>query len=86
MFFVCFFLPLQKQFAENANKKYHIYKVIAVLHVYNKILGIRLAGHPANKNKNLILLSSILKVFKVSTASQYIRYVHAPKYFTMMQE
>ena len=31
-------------------------QVIAVLHVYNKILGIRLAGHPAKKYKSLILV------------------------------
>ena len=44
-----FFLTVQKQFAENANKSY-VYKVIVVLHIYCKILGIRLVGHPANKN------------------------------------
>ena len=42
---------MRKQFAENANKSYHVYKVIVVLHFYSKILGIRVAGHPANKNK-----------------------------------
>ena len=50
------FVTLRKQFAENANKSYHVYKVIVVLHIYNKIHGIRLAGHPAIKNKNLILI------------------------------
>ena len=29
---------------------------LVVLHIYNKILGIRLAGHPVNKNKSLILI------------------------------
>ena len=33
-----------------------IYSTVFVLHVYNKRLGIRLAGHPANKNKCLVLL------------------------------
>ena len=35
-----FFATVQKEFAGNANKRYHVYKVIVVLHVYNKILGI----------------------------------------------
>ena len=48
---VVFFATLQKQVAEKANKSYHICKVIVVLHIHNKSLGIRLAGHPANKNK-----------------------------------
>ena len=26
---------------KNANKSYHVYKVIVELHIYNKILGIR---------------------------------------------
>ena len=43
-----FFVTVQKQFAENANKSYHAYKVIVMLHIYSKILGIRLVGHPAN--------------------------------------
>ena len=37
----CFFVPLQGQFAENANKSYHVCKVTVVLHVYHKIFGIR---------------------------------------------
>ena len=45
---VCF-LTLRKN-AENANKSYHVYKVIVMLHVCNKILGIRLTGYPANRN------------------------------------
>ena len=54
---VCFFVILQKQLAENANKLYHFYKVVVVLHacIYNKSLGKRLAGHPAFKNKSLVL-------------------------------
>ena len=36
-----FFLPLQEQFAENANKSYHVCKLIDVLHIYHKIFGIR---------------------------------------------
>ena len=38
---VVFFIPLQEQFAENANKNYHVCKVIVVLHIYHKIFGIR---------------------------------------------
>ena len=49
------FVTLRKQFAENDNKSYHVYKVIVVLHIYNKSLVIRLAGHHANKNKSLVL-------------------------------
>ena len=30
---VVFSVPLQEQFAENANKNYHVCKVIAVLHI-----------------------------------------------------
>ena len=37
----CIFVPLQGQFAENANKSYHVCKVIVVLHIYHKIFGIR---------------------------------------------
>ena len=46
------FVTLRIQLGENANKSYHVYKVIheVVLH-YNKSLGIRLAGHNANKKK-----------------------------------
>ena len=36
-----FFVILRIQLAENANKRYHDYKVIVVLHIYNKSLGIR---------------------------------------------
>ena len=32
------FVPLQGQFAENANKSYYVCKVIVVLHIYHKIL------------------------------------------------
>ena len=53
---VFFAATLQKDFAENANKSYHTYKVIVVLHIYNKILGIGLAGQPTNKNKSLALV------------------------------
>ena len=31
------------------------YKVIVVLHIYNKKFGIRLAGHPENKNKSVVV-------------------------------
>ena len=37
----CFFATAKKN-AENAGKSYHFYKVIVVLHIYSKILGIRL--------------------------------------------
>ena len=36
-----FFVTLRIQLADNANKHYHDYKVIVVLHIYNKSLGIR---------------------------------------------
>ena len=52
-----FFVTVRKQFAENANKTYHVYKMIVVLHIYNKSLGTRLVGRPANKNKSLILIN-----------------------------
>ena len=42
-------VPLREHIAENANKSYHVYKMIVVLHIYNKIVGIILAEHPANK-------------------------------------
>ena len=51
-----FFVTARKQFAENAYKSCHVYKVIVVLHIYSKILGIRLVVHPANKNKSVILI------------------------------
>ena len=50
------FVPLREQFVENITRSYHVYKVIAVLHIYYKILGIRLVEHPANKNKCLVLI------------------------------
>ena len=50
------FVPLQEQFAENANKSLHVCKVIVVLHIYHKIFGIRYAGTPANKIKILALI------------------------------
>ena len=53
-----FFVTVRKQFAKNANKRYHIYKVIVVLRIHSKILDIRLVGHPANRNKSLILMIS----------------------------
>ena len=36
-----FSVPLQEQFAENANKRYHVCRVIGVLHIYHKIFGTR---------------------------------------------
>ena len=36
-----FFVPLHAEFAENANKSYHVCKVIVVLHIYHKNFGIR---------------------------------------------
>ena len=51
---------VREQFVENANKSYHFYKVIVVRHICNKILGIRLAGQPANKNKSLILIKFLV--------------------------
>ena len=44
-----------KATCRNANKSYHVCKVIVVLHIYHKSVGIRLAGHPANKNKSVVL-------------------------------
>ena len=45
--FWVFFVTLRKQLAENATKSYHVYKVIVVPHIYNKILDIRLAVYTA---------------------------------------
>ena len=56
------FVILWKQFAENVTKSYHFYKVIVVLHIDDKILGIGLTVHPANKNEKFDpyqILSSI---------------------------
>ena len=50
------FVTLQKQFAENINRSYHVYKVIVLLDIDNKILGIDLTVHSANKNESLILI------------------------------
>ena len=50
------FVTLRIRFAENINKSYHVYKVIVVLHIDNKILGIGLTVHHANKNKSVILI------------------------------
>ena len=49
-----FFITLRNQFAENASKRYHVYKGIVVLHIYNTTLGISLAGHLVTKNRSLI--------------------------------
>ena len=35
------FVSLQEQFAENANKSYHVCKVIVVLHIYHIVFGVR---------------------------------------------
>ena len=35
------FEPVQEQFAENTNKSYHVCRVIVVLHIYQKMFGIR---------------------------------------------
>ena len=66
---------MRKQFAENAYKSYHVYKVINVLHNYSKMLGIRLVGHPANKNKSLILIkfSSIFHTFLCNSQNYHPR-------------
>ena len=50
------FVPLQEQFAENANKSLHVCKVTVALHIYLKIFGIKYAGPPANKIKILSLI------------------------------
>ena len=34
-------VPLQEQFAENANKSYHVCRVIVVIHIYHTMFGIR---------------------------------------------
>ena len=51
-----FFVPLQGQFAENANKSYHVCKEIVVLHIYHTNFGIRQEGPPVNKVKILTLI------------------------------
>ena len=51
-----FFLPLQERFAENANKSYHVCKVIVALHIYHNFFGIRYALPPANKIKIFALI------------------------------
>ena len=38
---LCFFVPVQEQFAENTNASYHVCRVIVVLHIYHKMFGIR---------------------------------------------
>ena len=50
------FVPLQEQFAENANKSLHVCKVIVALHIDHKIFSIRYEGPPANKIKILALI------------------------------
>ena len=52
-FFGVFFVIVPNRITENATKRYHGHKVTAVLHIYSKILGIRL---PGNKNKTLMLI------------------------------
>ena len=52
---VCVFVTLRKQLAEKANKSYHVFKLIVVQHIYDKSSVVRLAEHPANKNKSLVL-------------------------------
>ena len=51
-------------FSESARticrKRYHVYKVIVVPHTYCRIVDIRLAGHPENKNKSLILIKFLV--------------------------
>ena len=37
----CCFVPLQGQFAESANKSFHVCKVIVVLNIHHKSFGIR---------------------------------------------
>ena len=49
------FVTLQKQLAENANRFFHVYIMIVVIHIYNKSVAIRFAGHPGNKNKSLVV-------------------------------
>ena len=61
-----FVVPLREQFAENAYTSYRVYKVIVVLKVYNKILRIRLAGHPAGK-KSLVLIKFLSSMRVAST-------------------
>ena len=53
----CFFVPLQGQCAENANKSYHVCKVIVVLHIYHNFLV-------SNKQD---LLQTKLKVWPLSS-------------------
>ena len=38
---VVVFRPVQEQFSENTNKRYHVCRVIVVLHIYHKMFGIR---------------------------------------------
>ena len=73
------FVTLRIQLAENANKSYHDYKVILVLHIYNKSLGIRLAGHPENKNKIVVLRLFWGILTHMHTCLQAYIYTHTKK-------
>ena len=42
-----FYVILRKPLAKNAFKSYHVYKVMAMLHIYNGIFSIRSTGYPA---------------------------------------
>ena len=63
------FVILQKCSEKKANKIYHIYKAIVVLHIYNRILGIPLPGYPGNKN-HIVMLIKVLVVHVFYTKSQ----------------
>ena len=41
---------------ESANKRYHVYKAMFVVHIYKIILDIPLPGYLGNKSHNLMLI------------------------------
>ena len=58
---------MRKTLAENAIKKFHVYKVTVVLYtcIYDSFLGIRLPGYPANLDADQ-RLSSMFRIINPS--------------------
>ena len=57
-------------FCENANKIYHVYEAMVVLHICNRFWGILLPRYPENKKSNLDayqILSCIAMVVQKQT-------------------
>ena len=50
------FLQVCEKCSQTTRKKWNVYTIMVLLHIYNKSLGVKLPVCPVNKNKVLMLI------------------------------